>query len=217
MNKIEELFTAFNDGKLRGAQAKVAKSLDTSTANIARYANGSVKPSRDILIKMSKLFGKSMEELREIFGFPPQLDLIKTVVKRKINYIPILGTSSATDEHFIVEEKLGFLAVPLENENEYAIQVVGNCMVDPSNPQDSIYNGQYAIINPALKPQNGDVVVAKFDGERSTIKRLYVDGDNIILKPDNPQCRTLKYKTADNIKIEKVAYIYRPTTKKLNK
>lgn len=215
MNKIETLFAEFNNGKIRGSQIKVAKALGITDANVNRYVKGLTRPSRDILIQMTKLFGKSEAELREIFDYPSKLDIPKTVTKRKTGYIPILGTSSATDEHFIVEEKMGYLAIPLEDSDEYAIQVVGNCMVDPKNPQDSIYHGQYVVVNPSLTPQNGDVVIAKFDGERSTIKRLYIEGDNIFLKPDNPKCKTLKYKTSDNLKIEKVAYIYRPTTKKL--
>ena len=47
-----------------------------------------------------------------------------------------------------------------------------------------IFSGDLLVVDKSKNPQNGDVVIAFFDGE-FTVKRFFQKADKIILKPEN--------------------------------
>lgn len=88
-------------------------------------------------------------------------------------------------------------------------------MVDPEDPQNSIYHGNYVIVDPNVTPENEDVVLARISAEYSTIKRMFIkDEKTIELVPDNPKCKTLVRKIEDVEIIGKVVNVYKPVRKK---
>jgi SOS-response transcriptional repressor LexA len=202
VNIKETFLKEINNGILRGAQATLAKKLDVSPPSVMRWFSGEQVVSEENIKKMSKIFKKSEEEIKEIFGVHKENPNIEYL--RKIGFetmlIPIMGTSSATKEKFILEEKEGYLSIKKSNQNQFAIKVEGDCMVDPDDHENSIYHGQYVIVDPDVQPINGNVVVARIDREYSTIKRMFVHNDTIKLIPDNPKCQTIE-KLLKDIKI----------------
>ena len=89
----------------------------------------------------------------------------------------------------------------------FAVFVEGNCMEDPDDPQHSIYDGNYVIVDPQTPATAGDVVLARIDGDYSTIKRFFPGKEKIELIPDNPAYSPLVYpKTRVEI-IGKVVYV----------
>ncbi|KOP24528.1 LexA family transcriptional repressor [Hapalosiphon sp. MRB220] len=101
--------------------------------------------------------------------------------------VPILGTIAAggliepfTDavEHL----DLSNMSLPPQT---YALRVAGDSMIE-----DSIVDGDLVFLRPVPEPdqlKNGTIVAARVDGYGTTLKRLYKDGDRIILKPANPK------------------------------
>ena len=43
-------------------------------------------------------------------------------------------------------------------------------MVDPDDPRNSIYDGDYLIVDPDAEARNGDVIVARLDGEVDSVE-----------------------------------------------
>ena len=75
-------------------------------------------------------------------------------------------------------------------------------------------NGNYIIVNPEVEPVAVDVVLARIDGEYSTIKRFYPKGKTIKLSPDNPEYKPLIFPVRQVAIIGKVTDIYRPAKRK---
>lgn len=69
MNKFEKQLEKWNGGILRGAQAKLAKMLQVSTATVALWTTGKRRPSKGYLARMAQLFG--MDAFDVIRLFPP--------------------------------------------------------------------------------------------------------------------------------------------------
>jgi plasmid maintenance system antidote protein VapI len=67
MNKVEKLLSE-KYGKVRGSQTKLAKELKTGQSIVANWIAGSRDIGVDYIVKLSKIFGKSEEEIKNIFG-----------------------------------------------------------------------------------------------------------------------------------------------------
>lgn len=213
MNKKEELLAAFNEGNLRGSQAKLASLLKLSTPTISEWMAGKKNPGEKNIKKMAKIFKKSEEEIREIFNTEKENQNNIIEGKIELTYIPVRGVSSATEEKFILEETETYLPFRKTGPNQFAIKITGNCMVDPDDPRNSIYDGDYVIVDPDAPVNNGDVIVARLDGEYSTVKRMYKHGDEVRLIPDNPACEPI-IRTAATFLVGKVIDVYRPVRAK---
>lgn len=133
--------------------------------------------------------------------------------KIELSLIPVRGVSSATEEKFILEETETYLPFRKTGPNQFAIKITGNCMVDPDDPRNSIYDGDYVIVDPDATVNNGDVIVARLDGEYSTVKRMYKHGAEVRLIPDNPDCEPI-IRTAATFLVGKVIDVYRPVRAK---
>lgn len=212
MKKIEKLFDE-KYGIIRGAQSKLAKDLKINQSSVASWVSGRTKPSPDLIKKMAKIFKKSEEEIREIFNTEKENQNNIVEGKIELTYIPVRGVSSATEEKFILEETETYLPFRKTGPNQFAIKIVGNCMVDPDDPRNSIYDGDYVIVDPDAPVNNGDVIVARLDGEYSTVKRMYKHGEEVRLIPDNPACEPI-IRTAATFLVGKVIDVYRPVRAK---
>ena len=67
MNKFEKALAAWNDGSLRGAQAKLARELRVSTATVALWATGKRNPSKGYIALMAKLFNMTEDKVLRLF------------------------------------------------------------------------------------------------------------------------------------------------------
>lgn len=213
MDKKEELLKKWNNGVLRGAQLHLAKELNISHVSVTRWFKGTQKPSEIYIKEMSKLFKKSESELREIFNINEKTQNNIVEGKIELTYIPVRGLSSASGGKFILEETETFLPFKKSGPNQFAIKIVGDCMVDPDDPRNSIYDGDYVIVDPDVEARNGDVIVARLDGEYSTVKRMYRHGEEVRLVPDNPDYAPI-IRTGATFIVGKVIDVYRPVRAK---
>ena len=106
--------------------------------------------------------------------------------------LPILGTITAgglvepfTDER----ERLEFKQI-FEQPNCFALQVFGDSMIE-----DHITEGDYVImrsVSAASEAKDGDIVAARVEGHGTTLKRIYFEDKQIVLKASNPQYEPIK-------------------------
>lgn len=211
-NMGEKIRQAIKESGL--TQQKLADKIGTSNPVVNVWVTGKRNPTTSSLKKIAEATGKpySFFVEDEIKSDP------KTGVEKYLpietEFIPVLGISSATDEKFIVEERESFLPYRKTGENQFAIKVVGNCMVDPDDPRHSIYEGDYIIVDPDKEAINGDVVLARIDEEYSTIKRFFIHGQKIYLVPDNPEYKKLIFDITRIHIVGKVIDVYKPMKRK---
>lgn len=68
MNKVLiTLLKSINNGKISGAQRRLASLLGVSEVSVSSWINKNKKPSEDNIMKMAKIFKKSEEEVENIF------------------------------------------------------------------------------------------------------------------------------------------------------
>ena len=211
---IEDLLKEWNGGILRGAKKALADKLGVPDTSISHWIAGRANPSEIHIKAMTKIFKKSEQDLKDIFMHSDPKSGVEKYLPIETEFIPVLGISSATDEKFIVEERESFLPYRKTGENQFAIKVVGNCMVDPDDPRHSIYEGDYIIVDPDKEAMAGDVVLARIDEEYSTIKRFFIHGQKIYLVPDNPAYKKLIFDITRIHIVGKVIDVYKPMKRK---
>ena len=81
----------------------------------------------------------------------------------------------------------------------FIVRVTGQSM-----EQAGISDGDELIVNRALEPKDGSVVVAVLDGEL-TIKRLRITAHGVVLQTDNPDFPDIKVPTLSDLIIWGVA------------
>lgn len=69
MNKFEKQLEKWNNGVLRGAQAKLAKILGVSTATTALWTTGKRHPSKGYIARMAELFAMDAVDVIKLFDF----------------------------------------------------------------------------------------------------------------------------------------------------
>lgn len=67
MNKFEKQLEKWNNGVLRGAQAKLAKCLRVTTATVALWATGKRHPSKGYVAQMARLFTTDEHSVEQLF------------------------------------------------------------------------------------------------------------------------------------------------------
>ncbi len=66
-------------------------------------------------------------------------------------------------------------------DNLYALRVSGDSMIDAM-----VNDGDIVIMQPIHEVRNGDMVAALVDGDTTTLKHIYNEGERIRLQPANP-------------------------------
>lgn len=95
--------------------------------------------------------------------------------------IPLLGFISAGVPVDLCEQQES-VRVPghMVRKESYALKVKGHSMVE-----DGIQDGDIIIVKRQTSAQNGQSVVALINGEKTTLKKFYVEKEGIRLQPAN--------------------------------
>ena len=109
--------------------------------------------------------------------------------KRQTDGIPVVGRVAA-GEPILAEENIeGYVDLKElfgRSMDGFILKVVGDSMVD-----EGIMDGDYVVVQPSQKIENGQIGVVLVDDE-AAVKRIYVRRDRIALEPAN---RAAGYKT----------------------
>jgi SOS-response transcriptional repressor LexA len=68
----------------------------------------------------------------------------------------------------------------------YALIVKGESMTEAG-----ILDGDIVVISPAAPVKNGDIAAVRFDGQTTALKKLFIEGDHIILQSANSQYKPI--------------------------
>jgi repressor LexA len=100
-----------------------------------------------------------------------------------VSYAPILGQIAAGEP--ILAAQFGENLIPLPKamvsgtESAFLLEVKGESMIE-----EGILPGDYVIVAPGPAWKPGDMVAVRIDDE-ATVKRIFRDGNRIILQPSN--------------------------------
>lgn len=178
-------------------QEELAKKITTSRSNIANYENDKNMPSIDILEKLSKIFGCSIDYL---LGKTTENSIS---ISDKIYMCPVYGQIPAGEPNWAEECIEGRLPLDpnlmniVDPEECYFLRVNGESM------NKIIKNGAYALIRKADWVENGDVAVVLVNGYDATLKKFTRNNDVVVLEPmsNDPTFQTQIYTKDTPIKI----------------
>jgi len=105
--------------------------------------------------------------------------------------VPIIGRVTAGLPMYAQEEWDGSVvldAAVYRGQNLFALRVKGDSMTGAG-----ILNGDLAICEPRQYASNGEIVVALIDNEKATVKRFWLYGDHIELRPENSRYPVMRY------------------------
>ena len=117
------------------------------------------------------------------------------------NEIPLMGTVAAGQpiEAILTHDTI---SVPKDMQGHgrtFALRVRGESMID-----ENIQDGDIIIVSSQKTAENGQMVIARIDGDYATVKKFYRESDFIRLEPANPQFKTIFIKTPERIEIQGV-------------
>ncbi|MBO4848713.1 MAG: transcriptional repressor LexA [Clostridia bacterium] len=90
--------------------------------------------------------------------------------------IPILAFDERTDSYTLPREILR----SAEPEETFLLTIDGESMIDAG-----ILTGDLIIVTRSFESRDGDIVVARINGETATVKRIFREGRNVRLQPEN--------------------------------
>lgn len=186
--------------KLGLTMEDVAKAVGVSKATIHRYESGDIKNiRRDKINALAKVLritpGELMgwDDLDSMTAkvFPTWLpgeyvpDNIIPIPKTK--KVPRLGTI-ACGEPILAEENVdGFDYVPEDINCDFSLICKGDSMINAR-----ILDGDIVYIRQQPTVENGEIAAVLVDNE-ATLKRVYINGDTIILQPENTAYQPMVY------------------------
>jgi len=97
--------------------------------------------------------------------------------------LPVLGRIAAGRPIEAVEQRDGntiSLADFVRSKEVFVLEVRGESMQD-----EHIMDGDYVLVEKTKVARNGELVVALVNGEETTLKRLYREGETVRLQPSN--------------------------------
>lgn len=164
-------------------QRDFSKVFKVSTGAIAMWETGKRQPDNDMMIKLADYFGVSVDYLlgREKSFAHPDLRPIRTKKFR------MLGVTACGDPIEAVEEYETFVEADADINADFCLTCKGDSMIGAR-----IYDGDIVFVRAQEKVENGEIAVVLIDNE-VTLKRWYLYGNELILHPENPRHRDLRY------------------------
>ncbi|KQC14688.1 MAG: hypothetical protein APR63_13705 [Desulfuromonas sp. SDB] len=129
-------------------------------------------------------------KITEIIGFEKKQSRKFPLVTAKIS----AGFPSPADDY--IDKKLDLNEYLIKHPSAtFFVRVSGDSMIDAG-----IHSGDILIVDRAINPGSGKVVIAVIEGE-FTVKRIKVKKNKIFLIPENPQFKPIQVKDHENCEI----------------
>lgn len=223
MNKFEKTLMAWNNGILRGAQAKLAKELQVSTATVALWATGKRNPSKGYVALMAKLFNLSEYEVLRLFipgTYPessPRADGLHEnpadsiyntdteILTPQSNSValPYLANIPAGYPDYDQADVIEWWTLPRRYARgaKYLVRCCGDSM------EGSVGYDDLCLIKPENEFLDGKVMLVKVN-EGYLIKRIRKENGKIVLYSDNNK----KYRAFAPDRVQPVGLVVRKIT-----
>ena len=127
-------------------------------------------------------------------------------VQRDIVEIPIFGRVAAGTPLLASQNIEGTLPIPtrmVNNHECFALRIIGSSMVGAG-----ILEGDFVIVRKQANADPGDIVVALVEDE-ATVKRFYIEGEEVRLQPENPTIAPTIFNVKDVMILGKVIGLHR--------
>ena len=126
-----------------------------------------------------------------------------------IQPLPYYGRVHAGEPSLLAEHKLGALTFDrrfVASDDTFVLRVVGDSMIGRG-----IHEGDYVLVTPAARVNDGDVVAVRI-GDEATIKSYEKVADGVILHPANPADREIRLRPTDDYTVlGTVTGVFRPS------
>lgn len=191
--------------KYKKTQKEIAASAGISRSYYSELESGEKVPSSHVYRLLASAFGVSVQFLKgepEIEELPQKEvnDIRKASVNLDVALIPLVGEVRAGISMYAQSNIDSYIRVDnsaIDSEKAYFyLTVVGDSM------DKLIRQGDQVLVEHTPCFEDGDIVIALFDDECATIKRIRAKGENIILIPEsfNPE-HTIKSYSQDEVTI----------------
>ena len=127
-------------------------------------------------------------------------------VPRDIIEIPIFGRVAAGTPLLASQNIEGTLPIPtrmVNNHECFALRIIGSSMIGAG-----ILEGDFVIVRRQANADPGDIVVALVNDE-ATVKRFYIEGEQVRLQPENPAIEPTLFNNNDVMILGKVIGLHR--------
>lgn len=161
---------------------EAAQQLDMPYTTYVNYEKGTREPNSETLIKLSKFFGTTIDDLLGSGNIPSGFSPLP-----EMKAIPLVGDIACGTPITAEENIIARVGVPAAWRADFALTCHGDSMAP------KIQDGDIVCIRKQPTVENGEVAVVRIDGE-ATLKHFYRTGDTVTLMPDNPTaCAPLVY------------------------
>ena len=126
--------------------------------------------------------------------------------ERDIVEIPIFGRVAAGTPLLASQNIEGTLPIPtrmVHNFECFALRIIGSSMIGVG-----ILEGDYVVVRRQTVADPGDIVVALVEDE-ATVKRFFIDGDQVRLQPENPSIEPSIFNVNEVMILGKVIGLHR--------
>lgn len=180
-------------------QKDVADAVGVSEATVSRWESGEIaNMRRDRISALAKVLHCSTDfvmtgEEQEDISIPPGFDPLPLMRK-----VPLIG-QIACGEPITADENIEeYVEVPVQYHCDFCLKCVGDSMIEAN-----INDGDIVYIRKQPTVENGDIAAVRI-GDEATLKRVYLDGECVVLAPANSKYppRSYRGQELENIHIE---------------
>ena len=191
------------------SQADIADALGIAQNSYSRYENGQRQPDIDMLQKLSKIFGVTVDDLlknTEPIAFGKQIKIEPELFAEDEILIPVVaslrcGFGRSGEATFRDRKPVPKSYVKRWGKDIVYYEAVGESMMPTITPGDLL------ITVPGSVWEDGWVVVVDVN-DSDTVKRIYrADDGGINLVPDNPRQYTTMHLSKEDLKTFNVAVL----------
>lgn len=158
----EQLLKAINNGKLRGAQAKLSKDLSLTEAAVTNWFGGKNYPTDENIRKIAALYALSEAEVRAAFyetdEFAPSVKAVPLTPNNTVT-LPILADVPAGLPEYSDRDVEMFVDIPrwLFPGGDFVVKCIGDSL------EPEIRKGDYCVIRKMSEPLDCKPMLVKTD------------------------------------------------------
>lgn len=176
--------------------------IGVSESAVSQYETGKREPDYKLLESLSDFFDVSTDYLigRTDANASSTAAVVTTIPGAfvpQFKKIPLVGSIACGQPIFAEENIEGYVDCEANVNASFALRCKGDSMVNAR-----INDGDLVFIHEQPKVETGEIA-AVLIGEEATLKRVYINSDNITLLAENPKYAPLVYanETMNSIKI----------------
>lgn len=178
----------------------LARKADISQSYVIEIESGKKNPSLEVLSRIARALDVSLSEILSGATAPSH-------VPPKYRYVPVINHVSCGEWMDVgdLDSPPGFGAdyelTDSSDPNAFFVLASGDSMVG-----GRIEEGDFLLVSPNMRCDNGDIVLAKSE-DGIMVKRYLAKGDDVVLEALNPAYEPILMKGRADLKIYKVAEI----------